>query len=65
MVDYFIFNRRKGSPGCHTCNKGFLSVEVKFDNKKICMKNPNLFLEEGQETDENSIDNCILYDNST
>ncbi len=64
-IDFFLSERRRGAPGCYGCNKGYIPVELHFDQKYICMKNPNLFLDSGMKTDENSIDNCRLYKNTT
>ena len=63
-IGMFIHERRQGFAGCKNCNKGYSPVEVFFSNKKICMRNPNLYLHAGTKADSNSIDNCQLYLNS-
>lgn len=63
-ISMFLHERRQGFAGCRSCNKGYSPVELIFDNKKICMRNPNLYLNAGTKSDSNSIDNCQIYMNS-
>lgn len=60
-ISFLLLHRSQGLLGCTSCNDGFQAIEKAFTAKKICMKNPNLFVYSS--SSDIFIKNCLKYQN--